>query len=210
MKINAAPRVLLVAGLCALSLIGLVVSEALARQSGQEVLLPMEAVDPRSLLGGHYVQLSLAQRLEPNETCPTDGDRDWVALRQDGDVYVVAGGAVSRDQAQLLGLPVKGQFACETPFAGLPDAEPRPGWVRLDLGVDRFYINQTDALRIEAVLREQNVDEASRAFAVVSIGRDGRGRLRGIVVDGERLDLNWLQAVHGRVSASGASHEHVC
>jgi len=192
MKVNAAPRILLVAGLCVLSLIGLVVSEALARQGGQEVLLPMEAVDPRSLLSGHYVQLNLSQRLEPNETCPSGGDQEWVALRQDGELHVAAGGAGSRDQAQLLGLPVKGRFECQEPFAGSADAQPMPGWLTLNLGVDRFYINQTEALRIEAVLRDQNVGEASRAFAIVSIGRDGRGRLKGLVIDGERLELNWL------------------
>ena len=70
MKIQPAPRILAVAALCAASLIALVVSEGVARESGQEVLLPMEAVDPRSLLQGHYVQLRLTQRLEPNEPCP--------------------------------------------------------------------------------------------------------------------------------------------
>lgn len=192
MKVNAAPRILIVAGLCAAALIGLVVSEGFARQSGEEVLLPMEAVDPRSLLSGHYVLLNPAQRLEPGQTCPTGGDLEWIALRQSGDIYVVAGGAESREQAQLLGLPVKGHFTCIEPGEALPGVEATPGLVTLSLGIDRFHINQTEALRIEQVLREQNVDAASRAFAIVSIGRDGRGRLKGLVVDGERLELTWL------------------
>ena len=44
-----------------------------------------------------------------------------------------------------------------------------PGWVQLDLGVDRFHINQTDAMRIERVLREQRPGEETRAFAIVSV-----------------------------------------
>jgi len=192
MKVNAAPRILLVAAACALSLIALVVSEALARQSGQEVLVPIEAIDPRSLLQGHYVALSLTQRLEPGETCPTGGELEWIALREQGGVYIAVGGADSREQAQLLGLPVKGSFTCQEPSPALPDADATPGWLRLDLGVDRFHINQTEALRIEEVLRAQTADEPVRAHAVISIGRDGRGRLKGVVVDGERLELNWL------------------
>lgn len=192
MKVNAAPRILIVAGLCAAALIGLVVSEGFARQGGQEVLLPMEAVDPRSLLSGHYVFLNLAQRLEPNETCPTGGELEWVALRQSGDIYVAAGGAESREQAQLLGLPVKGQFACVEPTPASPGIEGAPGSVTLHLGIDRFHINQQEALSIEQVLREQSLTEPTRAFAIVSVGRDGRGRLVGLLIDGERLELTWL------------------
>jgi len=77
-----------------------------------------------------------------------------------------------------------------TPASG--DYEEQPGVVTLYLGIDRFHVNQTDALRIERVLREQNVDEAARALAIVSIGRDGRARLKGLMVDGERLELTWL------------------
>jgi hypothetical protein len=64
--------------------------------------------------------------------------------------------------------------------------------VRLDLGVDRFHINQQDALRIERVLREQRPDQETRAFAIISVGRDGRARLKGLRIDGERFELSWL------------------
>jgi uncharacterized membrane-anchored protein len=173
--------------------LGLVISEGFARDSGQEITLPMEAVDPRSLLSGHYVLLNLTQRLEPNEVCPAAGDWEWVSLRREGDIYVAAGGAQSRDQAQRVGsLPVKGTFTCWPPAPAEPGLEAQPGSLTLDLGVDRFHINQTDALRIEQVLREQNPDQATRAFAILSVGRDGRARLRALLIDGERFDLSWL------------------
>jgi hypothetical protein len=192
MKLNAAPRIMLVAGLCAAGLIGLVVSEGGAREGGQEVLLPMEAVDPRALLSGHYVQLGITQRLEPPATCPAQVDGDWVALREDGERYIAVGGATSRDNAQLLGLPVKGSFTCSPPTPESADAAAMPGWVTLDLGVDRFHVNQADAERIERILRARNVDETTPAYAIVSIGRDGRARLKGLMLDGERLELSWL------------------
>lgn len=192
MKLNAAPRILLVAVLCAAALIGLVLSEGAARQSGQEILLPMEAVDPRSLLSGHHVQLGLTQRLTAPATCPAAGDYQWVALREEAGRHVAVGGAASREETQLLGLPVKGTFTCSPPTPATPESEAFPGWIRLHLGIERFHVNQADALRIERVLREQNVDEATRAFAIVSVGRDGRARLKGLTIDGERLELSWL------------------
>jgi hypothetical protein len=193
MKIEAAPRIIIVAGVCVAALIGLVVSEGMARAGGAEVLLPIEAVDPRSLLSGHYVQLNLTRRLDPGEECPPAGDWDWVALRRDGAVHVLAGGAESRELAQQVGpLPVKGDFECAPPVRAADGAPELPGWVRLDLGVDRFHINQADAMRIERLLREQTPGEEARAFAIVSVGRDGRARLRGLVIDEERLELSWL------------------
>ncbi|MGE0741868.1 MAG: GDYXXLXY domain-containing protein [Hyphomonadaceae bacterium] len=193
MKLNAAPRIIIVASLCAAALVSLVVTEGLARQGGQEALLPIEAVDPRSLLSGHYVMLNLTQRLEPGQVCPPEGEWEWMALRRDGEAYRLVGGAPSREEAQQVGpLPVKGTFTCSPPSTASEGVPATPGWVRLDIGIDRFHINQRDALRIENLLREQAVDESSRAFAIVSVGRDGRARLAGLMVDGERLELNWL------------------
>ncbi|MGH6950659.1 MAG: GDYXXLXY domain-containing protein [Vitreimonas sp.] len=192
MKLNAVPRILLVAAICAVALIGLVLGEGAARRGGQEILLPMEAVDPRSLLSGHYVQLGLSQRLTAPATCPAAGDYEWVALREEGGRFIAVGGAASREEAQLLGLPVKGTFTCSPPTPTTTESEAFPGWLTLHLGVERFHINQADALRIERVLRAQNADEATRAFAIVSVGRDGRARLKGLMIDGERLELSWL------------------
>ncbi|MBP6690582.1 MAG: GDYXXLXY domain-containing protein [Hyphomonadaceae bacterium] len=193
MKLEASTRILAVAGICAASLIALVVSEGFARESGQEITLPMEAVDPRAILSGHYVQLNFTQRLEATAACPPDGDWDWVALRPENDIYVAAGGAVSRDEAERVGpLPVKGTFTCSPPTPPQEGIEGMPGWLTLNLGVDRFHINQADAERIERVLRDQRAAEETRAFAVLSVGRDGRARLRALKIDGERFELRWL------------------
>lgn len=193
MKIAASHRILAVATICAAALVALVVSEGYAREGGQEITLAMEAVDPRSLLSGHYVQLNFTDRLELGETCPAAGDWEWVVLRRVGDIYVASAGAASRSDAERLGsLPVKGSFTCNAPTPANADVPGMPGWLSLDLGVDRFHINQTDALRIEEVLREQDPNEETRAFAVLSVGRDGRARLKALLIDGERFDLNWL------------------
>lgn len=185
MRPAPALRIVVVAAICAASLIGLVVSENAARNSGQEVLLAMEAVDPRSLLSGHYVALGLTQTLAPGAQCPAQDDWRWVALRPAGNAYALAGGAMSRDEAQQSGLPVRGTFMC------VPPAGPTErGWVQLDIGIERYHADQREAERIERTLREAEPETPS--YAVVSIGTDGRARLKGLVIGDERLDLSFL------------------
>ena len=190
-------RILIVAALCALSLIGLVVRESMARAGGTEVLLAMEAVDPRALLSGHYVIVALQEALPLGEDCPPESTEvepaSWLALRPDGELHRFAGAANTREDALKLGpVAVQGTSYCN-PVLTAPEPEnARPATVRLDLGVERFHIAQVDAQRIDRMLRTQTSTSAQRVFAIVSIGTDGRARLKGLQVDGERLELNWL------------------
>lgn len=195
MKLNAPTRILAVAAVCAAALIGLVINEGAARSAGVEVRLAMAAVDPRALLSGHYVIVDMREPLEGG-ACPTREDTwDWIALRSTSDGHhTLAGAAPSWERAQLIGsVPVKGRFECSPPIVSEDPAVPTtPGWVDIDIGIERFHINQTDAERIERVLREQVQDQSPRAYAIVSVGRDGRARLKGLEIDGERLELSWL------------------
>jgi uncharacterized membrane-anchored protein len=194
MKVNPASRILAVAALCALGLIGLVISEATARAGGQEVVLPMAAVDPRALLGGHYVMIDLRDRLPASRTCPEQRDDwDWLALSPNGATYTLSGSAASRDEAQQIGsVLVKGSFNCNPPSPPEGSTPGQAGVVTLNLGIERFYINQAEAERIGGVLSQQQANEETRVFAIVSVGRDGRARLKGLLVDGHRLDLTLL------------------
>jgi hypothetical protein len=184
MRPAPAVRIVVVAVTCAVALIGLVVGENAARENGQEVLLPIEAVDPRSLLSGHYVALGLTQTLPAGAPCPEVADWRWIALRPVGDAHALIGGAMSRDQAQQSGLPVRGSFMC------VPPATPtESGWVQLDIGIERYHANQREAERIEQVLRDAS---GAPVYAIVSIGTDGRARLKGLRIGDERLDLDFF------------------
>lgn len=188
--LKAPLRILIVAALCLVALVTLVVRESMARDAGTEILLTMEAVDPRSLLSGHYVIVDLRERITPSSVCPErTGQQQWLALTPNGGHHSFAGATADRESAAQLGpIVVRGDFDC---FAPAPDTAP-DGWTSLDLGIDRFHINQTDAERIEHVLRDQAAGEGTPVYAIVSIGRDGRARLKGLVVDGERIELNWF------------------
>lgn len=208
--LNAPLRILIVAALCALGLVGLVVRESMARAAGTEVLLAMEAVDPRALLSGHYVIVGL-QTIAPPGACsaldagPADGE--WLALTPSGPetrvprppgmlFYTPISRHNSRADAQRTGqLAVRGQANCtETTMGGGNSLENFPvSIVRTNLeGLDRFHINQADAERIDRILRAQTPGGQVHAFAIISIGQDGRARLKGLMIDGQRLELSWL------------------
>ena len=92
-------------------------------------------------------------------------------------------------QAALAGgaqLAVRGGVYCSRTAFGDAEADV----VTLDIGVDRFHADQDAALTIEKALRQRRQGEAP-AFAVVSVGDDGRARLKGVIVDGKRTDLTW-------------------
>jgi hypothetical protein len=185
-------RILAAAGLLITLLVGLVVVEDRARAAGREVVLPMEAVDPRDLLTGHYIDLQLIQRL-PSADCPPNlpnpGRPGWLALRAAGGRHLLVGGATSREAALRLGdAAVRGTAYC----LSIPDADGREGRAAaLEIGVRRLHADQDEALAIEAQLRDRRPGAPATAFAVISVGEDGRARLKGIVLDGRRTDLTW-------------------
>ena len=197
-------RILIVAALCVAALIGLVVREGVARDSGQEIVLAMAPIDPRSLLSGHYVIVSLQEILPPGAPCPwltqddsgvwihTGRPNNWIAFSPNGDRHSVTGSAKTRAEAMQSGAIVaRGEAFCAVPPESNDPSQMRVT-IFTQLGVDRFHINQAEAERIEHLLRDQSPEDEARVFAIVSIGADGRARLKGVRVDGERLMLDWF------------------
>jgi hypothetical protein len=176
--------------LLTLVLTGLVVREGQARAAGREVRLAMEGVDPRALLTGHYAALSLAEPLPAGAPCPPGTDRSpptgpfesrpvgWVALAPAGAAWRPVAVAETRSGALRAGqVAVRGRLDCR--------AGER---LELDIGVRRFHASQREAEALEAALR----DGGTQAYAVVSVGRDGRARLKGVEAGGRRVTLDWF------------------
>ena len=189
---NLPLRIAAASAVLVLLLVGVVLRENGARATGREALLPMEAVDPRDLLTGHYVALRLTQQLALGQPCPrersTFEDGGWIGLKPAGGHYRFIGVGASR-QAALAGgaeLAVRGGVYCSRTAFGNTESDV----VTLDIGVDRFHADQDEAQAIEKALRERRQGEAP-AFAVVSVGDDGRARLKGVIVGGKGTDLTW-------------------
>lgn len=206
MNLSPALRIMAVALVCVLGLIGVVVLEGNARASGREIMMEMAPVDPRSLLSGHYVTLNLQTTITGANACQNFGanaDARWLSLvpnapadqvspTANAPTYAPRGQFASPDAAADGGaLSVRGSATCDQ----LPDNEGKPqnaAIVRTEFeNVSRFYIEQGEAERIGAMLRQQGEGPA-RVLAILSIGNDGRARLKGLWVEGRRLELNWL------------------
>lgn len=186
MMLSLPLRIVATGVLLTAALVALVIYEGQARARGQEVRLAMEAFDPRSLLTGHYAALQMTDALPAGVPCPDGAQDRWLALRPDGAVHRLAGVAASREAALKLGpVAVRGTASCIGRFSDDPAA---PQTVRLDIGVDRLHADQEEAEALEAALRAG--PDRPEARAVVSIGRDGRARLKGVVVGGRRTDLD--------------------
>lgn len=202
MRLGTPLRIVVAAGALAAGLVGLVVREGVARAQGQEVRLAMAAYDPRALLTGHYVAFEL-QDSAKNGACPPGvgaggliSDPRWVALSPDGDRHRVSGASRTRDGALRLGeVAVRGSAWCRFE-RGAADRSHARQVVRLHIGVERFHADQAQAQAIERELmggrRAVEGTPPPPAFAVVSIGRDGKARLKGAIVGRRRIDLDWL------------------
>lgn len=169
-------------------LVGLVVRETSARAQGTELRLTVQALDPRDLLTGHYAALDLGQSLDAGQTCPPGLGLElkpgWIAFTPGPVSARVTGFAGDRAAASRLGPVVaKGRASCwrDTDLSV-------PGRITLDLGVRRFHADQKRAEAVEAALRGR---EPGAAIAVISVGKDGKPRLKGVIIAGQRMDLDW-------------------
>ena len=190
------PARILGAGLLLVAmLVGLVIFESRARTAGKEVVLAMEAIDPRNLLTGHYVSLRLTQALPPGQSCPPRtqpfSEGGWLALRADGAHHRFVGAGPTGEAATASGgdVLIRGGVYCSRVAVG--EAGQSREAVTLDIGVDRFHAGQDQAEAMERALRDRRDPAAAPAFAVVSVGDDGRARLKGVILDGKRTDLDW-------------------
>jgi hypothetical protein len=191
-------RIVAVAALSVVALIGLVVHEGLARDAGTEVVMPMQPVDPQSLLSGHYVALGLQEQLAPGEGCPPGAETGilpnfdasmrkprWVALAPAGGHARVAGVGDTQAQARRFApLTAPGDAYC---VASVPDAQ---GFVQTWLGVDRFHLNEAEATRIASAMSPTS-DAPAPVAAILSIGADGRTRVKGVVIGAQRIAPGW-------------------
>jgi hypothetical protein len=206
-------RIVAVAVLLFVGLTAMIVREEQLRQSGREVLLRLETVDPRDLLSGHYAALNLEEPLAPGVPCTHDwmaptapggflnrvkAPDGWVALSRKGDHYAPSGFAMTEAAAKKLGeIPVRGSLYCLEGMALTENnvSSITPATEVLNIGVSRFHADQRQAEHIAAsipVVVPWIKTNPPPAYAIVSVGADGRARLKGLLVAGQRLTLSWF------------------
>jgi hypothetical protein len=205
MRLATGLRILLAAALAIVGLIGLVAHEGWARANGKEVLLAMETMDPRSLLSGDFVQIELREVVPPGGACPPGVDPigsfpypkgppvRWIALAPRAGHYAAVGAAQTRAAAARYGLLlVRGKADCEPPQPAQEGQAAQAGWLDLDLGDNRFYADEAEVKQINDVLDDRRTSAGATVTAIMSIGDDGRARLKGLMVGARRIELSFL------------------
>jgi hypothetical protein len=189
-------RVVAVMAASVLGLIAVVVHEGLAIASGTEITMAMQPVDPQALLSGNYVTVALNETLPTGQACPPGATTGvfpdpqlvaqpdhWVALARRGAVWSTVGVASTREAAlRLAPLAAHGDAYC---MISTPD---QPGAVATDLGVTRVSLSQAEAQRISDLVSRP---AGGGVLALMSIGTDGKARMKGLVVNGQRIEPRW-------------------
>ncbi len=157
-----------------------------ARNSGSEIILDMEPVDPRSLFRGHFVIIRTPLHdldlltLEGDDEFE-DGDRVFVTLAQNpaGDWRAVSTGKTQPDATKTF---LQGRVEDISVFSLDTDDEPSINRRNLDVQykIESYFADKTSAKALERKLRE------AKMRVILSVAKDGQAVIRGIEIDGER------------------------
>lgn len=160
----------------------MIVGRAAILRNGAEVLLRIQPVDPRDLLRGDYVQLGYAiSSLDASLFSQADreagatGDAPvHVRLRRQDDGYWTAVAASfappSADAGEDVDLRGVASYG-----AALKDG----GTVRVEYGIERFYLPEGEGRAIER-------DMATRSFGIrAAVAGDGQAQIKALLDGGE-------------------------
>jgi len=177
-------KLVIAAVLLALAQIGflswIIASRAAILRNGQVVLLKVEPVDPRDLLRGDYVRLGYEIGSVPVKLLrkvPADG-----SVTQDGPVFVRLGkdgDGYWRARSAALGAPspsppAQGEVDIRGDVSG-GQSLGSDASLRVQYGIDRFYVPEGEGRAIEADIRE-------RSFGIlVAVASDGTPQIKALM-----------------------------
>ena len=117
-------------------------------------------VDPYDAFRGKYVALQMTPTTAPTTESDTleHDDRVYVTLGNDADGFATLVGASARP-------PAEGDYL--TCRVARPDGEQ--GHVRVDLPIDRYYMDETQALDAELAYRRHSRRGQSEAFVLLRV-----------------------------------------
>lgn len=151
---------------------------------GNDVVLEVVPVDPRSLFQGDYVILgypiSVVQSyfgFEPQVgqdifvTVMKDADGNWKYAQHsfyNASAGNAPGGVVLRGKVDRI-------------FKPGGDDTSKPAELRVTYGLERFFVPEGQGLNLEELVREKKLS------AIVSVWRDGSSTLKGLIAEGKVL-----------------------
>lgn len=180
-------RVALIA-LVALAQVGVLVWMVAGRErllsTGREITLDVKPVDPRSLFRGDYVILGydISQLPAAMFGGPVrEGDAVFVTLAREGEGWKAKAASKVRPGAVR---PEDVVLAARVRF--VPRGGATTDVVTLSYGIESFFVPEGTGRAIETEIRPGKVK------AHVVIGDDGTAALKGLTVDGQRIEAEPL------------------
>jgi hypothetical protein len=197
---GAAWRMIAVVVLFALALGAIIVQRVHLLNSGREIVLQVEPVDPRDFFRGDYVQLQydVSTFLVPDDgPIPLrDGDTVYVALhvRPDGHAGFMSGHrilaearaaspAVIRGRVDFVGpLPARDTDRGRVTFCGARSCT----MVRAKFGIESYFVPQGEGRALE------QARNARRLEMLIALSDDGEAAIKGLILDGKRAYVEGL------------------
>jgi uncharacterized membrane-anchored protein len=158
-------------------------SRASILKNGTEVVLKTEPIDPRDLLRGDYVTLGYSISSFP--ASEIDGGTDkradesspiYVALKKDADGIWVKSRASVAPIADLK--PEEVLITGRSLYGFTPKSSDT---VRVNYGIERFYVPEGEGRAIEAERNERRID------AVIMVSAKGRAQMKRLLDAGAAL-----------------------
>lgn len=186
-------RLLGLAALFTLVLVGLVAHHAWSRWSGLEVRLAMEPVDPRDLLLGHYVEIeTIIHTLDLDSITGPEhewriGDSVWVRVRpEDGPARAATEGARANwsvsEVAHQRPAPKAGAIWIHGRVARVVGSgsggSASTSRLRARYNLERYYASSIEARRLE------DLRQTRQLRLIVAVGPGGRAVIKGLEIDG--------------------------
>ncbi|MDN3637351.1 GDYXXLXY domain-containing protein [Simiduia curdlanivorans] len=137
-----------------LCLVFLAGSKAYVSSIGKEFTLPVTGFDPRDLLSGHYIVYQIA--FDIDDLCAENSEPEAVCLVEGGDHYAS-----------------HSALACDYPLRGVCQ------YGRFQTGLERFYIPQSEAMRLDAAVRK------GEGSIVLSVTPSGANVVKKLLVNGQ-------------------------
>jgi hypothetical protein len=180
---------------CLAILTGMMVRHAWPLWTGTGVVLRAVPVDPRDLFRGEFVRLSTpANRLvvtsDAAEASRSDllvvrpvGEwwEDWPGRTVSGTVYVQLEPDGSTGEYRPVTIS-RGRVSNAINLRGRIKPGDSPPALRVDYGLDAFYMEEGSARPVEQAIRD-----GRRVQMDVAVAADGRARIRTLIIDGTPL-----------------------
>lgn len=180
-------RIVMVAAIQFLLLCGMVAGKQYTLNTGEQVLLETQPIDPRSLFRGDYVVLNYTINSLALDELEGDNDFErhedvYVVLEKSGDYHAPV--AVHREMPDADALVIKGTIRYVQGGRWNAETQQQEDGRFLDVkyGIENYFVPEGTGRELEL---RWNDPEDKRVDIRIAVDRFGKSGIKAVLVDGE-------------------------